>query len=572
MRHLALLASAPWLLTALAACTGSDKDGGAWHPGKGDGNFDLVERGPAPIGGSVVVELDHRVPAFRVEAFGDARLTIDLKGKGGTDPYVVIEGPLARGGDGVAPGTGDVVADDDDGGYGTNSQLEVTLREPGVYRILAGTYESMALAEAPAGTVELAVSCAAGCLRPGVDQKTFVRTIQAGAGPAFGELARGRLAEMLHDPALAEAVGAQLDAILADPELRGLERFPVIPLAQVGTFRPALGALDADAPEPDAVVTGELGELLGACDPTRGDPSPVDPRLPGVGYGHFANRALSPCQAAHAPGLAQVLTSLAAGNGSSVTFRGETITTPAALFAALVASGHTIEIRNERTYANFISLALADRDVVWPVWLDTGLRLSTGESLVIPVGHSHHAWRITGPQVDTRVMFYLGVSGAGFFGQTQTRPAWTGEITSATTTVTRASGADYDYLLATADAAAAYLRRNRTERATVAAGMPADGYGFVGVCNDSNAAVEYVTRGTISTFPLLRAEELDGAPDLGDGLDDAVRTLPNDGDRIADPADALRRALAMQPFAADSPALFDAALAAQLAIAARDVR
>jgi hypothetical protein len=570
MPSLALLASA--LVALLAGCAGSDKEGGAWSPGKGDGNFDLVERGPAPIGGSVELVLDHRVPALRIEAFGDARLTIDLKGRDGTDPYVVVEGPLSRGGDGVAPGTGAVVADDDDGGYGFNSKLEVTLREPGVYRILAGTYESMALAEAPEGTVELAVACAAGCTRPGVDQKTFVRTLQAGAGPAFGELARGRLAEMLHDPGLAESVGAQLDAILADPDLTGLERFPVIPLAEVATFRPALGAMEAEAPSPDAVVTGDLMAALGACEPERNDPSAVDARLPGVGYGHFANRALSPCQAAHGPKLAQVLTSLAAGNGSVVTFRGQDVTTPRELFAALVESGHTIEVRNERTYANFISLALGDRDVIWPVWLDTGIQLSSGESLVIPVGHSHHAWRITGPVLDTRVMFYLGTSGAGFFGQTQTRPAWTGDIVGAATTVTRAAGADYDYLLATADAAAAYLRRNRTERETVAAGMPADGYGFVGVCNDSNAAVEYVTRGTITTFPLLRAAELDAAPALGDGLDDAVRALPHDGDRIVDPADALRRALAMQPFAADSPALFDAGLAAQLAVAERDAR
>jgi hypothetical protein len=567
MRSAALLVST---LLFVTACGEDDKPDGAWSPGKGDGTFDVVELGPAPVGSRRTLSLDHRLPALRVETFGDADLRITLRGVDGADPYLAVEGPLAGAGDGVAAGAGAVIADDDDGGPGTDSELSIVLREPGVYRILAGTYESMALAEPPAGTIELAVECEAGCARAALDQKTFVHLLEAQGGEAFRELAVGQLAAMLHDPDAAAAVGAQLDAILADPDLAGLERFPTIPLSEVATLRPALGALDADPPEPDAVAAGELLALLGACSPTRGDPDPIDARLPGVGYGHFANRALSPCQAAHAPKLAQILTSLAADNGSAVTYQGETLRTPRELFAALIANGHTVEVRNERTYANFASLTLGDQDVIWPVWLDTGLRLSSGESLVIPVGHSHHAWRITGPNVDTRVMFYLGTSGAGFFGQTQTRPAWTGEIVGATRTIDASSGDDLDYLLATVDASAAYLRRNRTERATVAAGMPADGYGYVGVCNDSNAAVEYVTAGTVSTFPLLRARELDAAPNLGDGLDAAIRALPKDGDGIADPGDALRRALAMQPFASDDPRLFDAGLAAQLEIAERD--
>jgi hypothetical protein len=566
MRHLLPIASILWL-AAVAACVGEDdKEAGAWSPGKGDGRFDIIEAGPAPVDEARAIALDHRVPAFRIETFGNAKLDVDLKGKDGADAYVVIEGPLDGGGDGVAAGAGRVAADDDDGGYGRNAQLRVTLAEPGVYRILTGTYESMALGDAPTGTVELAVTCSAGCERPAIDQKTFVRTLEAAAGGREGlrELARGQLAEMLHDPALAEQVAGQLDAILASPDLAGLERFPTIPMSMIDEVRPALGLIEAEPPRPDDVVTGDLAQLLGPCSPTRGGPDPIDPRLPGVGYGHFANRTLSPCQAAHATKLAQILTSLAANNGSSVTYKGQSIATPRALFDALAANGHAIETRNERTYANFVSLTLGDKDVIWPVWLDTGLALSSGGNLTIPVGHSHHAWRIVGPTVDTRVMFYLGTSGAGFFGQTQIRPAWTGDIVSMTS-------ADRELALATVDAAASYLRRNRTERTTVAAGMPADGYGFVGVCNDSNATIEYVTRRTITTFPLLRAAQLDSALDLNDGLDDAVRALPKDGDGIADARDALRRAVEMQPFAPDSPKLFDAGLGAQLATALRDL-
>jgi hypothetical protein len=222
-------------------------------------------------------------------------------------------------------------------------------------------------------------------------------------------------------------------------------------------------------------------------------------------------------------------------------------------------------------YANFLSMIVGDKDLIWPVWLDTGIALSTGDSLTIPIGHSQHAWWISGPVVNTRVTFFLGISGSGFFGQTDQRPAWSGTITSSDVTVTSAQSADYAYLLATADAASEYLRRNHLEATTVAAGMPADGYGYVGVCNDSTATLEYAARGTISEFPLMRAKELDDQPDLGDGLDDVVRALPKDADGLVDVHDALRRAVAMQPFPDGSPLMWDSALGTQIATARSDL-
>ena len=568
MRLSRLLASLVAVMTGCAI--EDDKSPGQWMPGKGDGAYDLVEAGPAPVGGALEVALDHRVPAYRIESYGGTVLAIDVKGKTGVDAYVIVEGPLARDGDGVAIGAGTVVGEDDDSGHGRNAKLSVTLDKPGVYRILAGTYESLGEGGAAEGTLALEIACSAACTRAGIDQKTFVKGLQAQGGGAFVELAKAELAALVHDTQIAEAMGRQLDAILADPELKGLERFPTIPLAQIGLVRPALGQIPADPPKPDQVVTGELTALLGECRPDRSVPAAIDARLPGVGYGQFPSRTLSPCQFAHASKLAQVLTSLAAGNGSAITFRGKTLSTPRAVFAALVESGHTIQVRNERMYANFLSATVGDKDLIWPVWIDTGIRLSSGESFTIPVGHSHHAWRIAGPIVNTRVMFYLGVSGAGFFGQTDNRPAWSGMITQSDVTV-KGAGADLEYALATADAAAAYLRRNRVERTTVAQGMPADGYGYVGVCNDSNATIEHVTKGTISAFPLLRAKALDSAASLNDGLDATVRALPKDADGLADQRAALRRAVAMQPFSDGSPLMWDTKLGAQIAMARRDL-
>ncbi len=552
-----------WLIASslLAACAADGASGsGHWSTGKGDGVFDLVEAGPAPVGDHVDIALDHRVPAYRVESYGGTKLAVDLVGQD-SDAHLVVEGPLAGAGDEIAVGAGTVVAEIG----GRDAHLELELTAPGVYRILAGSEDSLGEGKPATGSFTLSVTCSAACYRPQLDQAGFVRLLQQQGGTALSDYAKAELAKVVPDAQTAQALGAQLDQILADPQLAGLDRFPLIALSSIATLRPALGAIPASTPDPDRVVTGDLQQLLGDCTPDRSLPADVDPRLPGVKYGQFPSTTLSPCQFAHAGKLAQVLTSLAAQNGSSVTFQGQTITTVRDLFAALIASGHTIEVRNERMYANFLSMMVGDRDLIWPVWLDTGIQLSSGDSFTIPVGHSHHAWRITGPIVDTRVTFFLGISGAGFFGQTDSRPAWSGTIAGYTST-------DSDLVLATADAAAEYLRRNRVERTTVAAGMPADGYGYVGVCNDSNTTVEYATRGTISAFPLLRAKALDAEADLGDGLDDVVRTLPKDGDGLVDPHDALRRAVAMQPFPDGSPLLWDAVLGAQIATARADLQ
>jgi hypothetical protein len=556
-----------WLPFALAgACTTSDKPPGHWTPGKGDGVYDLIEAGPAPVGDRVVATLDHRVPAYRVESFGGTTLTIDLSGED-ADPYLVVEGPLEGDGDAVAVGAGPVVGEDDDSGPGNAAHLGLMLDRAGVYRILAGTSASLGHGGPATGSVTLAVTCGASCYRAMIDQKTFVREVQA--SPSFVDYAKMEINQLVPDPDAAARLAAQLDQILGDADLTGIDRFPTIPLSSIALIRPALGAIPSTTPSPDMVITGELSQLLGPCTPDRSLPSDL---FPGVKYGQFPSKTLSPCQFAHAGKLAQILTSLAAQNGSSITYGGQTLSSPRELFAALLATGHTIEVRNERMYANFLSMIVdGERDLIWPVWLDTGIALSSGDSFDLPVGHSGHAWRISGPIVDTRVMFFLGISGAGFFGQTDQRPAWAGAMASTDEVATGPTSGDYADALESVDVSAAYLRRNRVERSTVASGLPADGYGYVGVCNDSNAVIEYMTKGTITTFPLLRAKALDAQPDLGDGLDDVMRMLPKDGDGLPDPRDALRRAVAMQPFPDGSPLMWDAVLGAQIATARHDV-
>lgn len=504
--------------------------------GKGDGTAEPAERGPLEPGTAHALEA--RAQAFRVESHGGTRLSLEVRGAATT---LRVEGPLAAGGEGAAER---VIAE---------GQGEVTLEAPGVYRVVA------------AGAGELRAECLEACHRTALSARDFLRAARdAGRLEAVLAGADAELARIIPDPELRARLGAELARVAASWDFEGVERFPTVPLAHLGALRPALGQIPAQPPRPDQVVTGELVALLGACDAERELPGPVHPALPDVGYGHFPDRALTRCQVARSRRLAEVLTALGAGNGSEVSYRGRLVRTPSELAGALIAAGHRIEVRNERTYANFISLTAGELDVRWPVWLDTGIVLADGATLAVPMGHSHHAWRVTGPDLDARVMFFLGIDGAGFFAQTQVRPGWTGNVARDVTS-------DPEVARATLDAAARYLLRNRRERATVAQGMPADGYGFLGVCNDSNAVLELATRGTITTYPLLRAASLDQAAALGDGLDDLLARLPNDGDALPARADAALRILAMTPHPLGSPLFPDARLAAGLAELAAEV-
>lgn len=538
-----------------------------YSQGKADGFFSIRDEGPLSFGEPVRADVTRELHAFRVQSFGGTSISVDLTAEYG-DPYLAIEGPLAGNGDSIVPGEGAVFATNDDSGNSYNSHLDVVLEQPGVYRVIAGTYRTLGLGKSAHETeLQLSASCTGACTRPEINLQTLLTQLRdSGKLEPFVAQARAQITQLVPDASAQALLNGELDRIMASPTFSGLERFPTLPLRQFDAFRLALAGFNSAAPAPDQVVNGSLSDLLGGCQADRANPPDVNAALPGIGNGHFPDLTLSACQAAHSASLAQLLTSLSVGNGSSVTYEGQEITTPGDLLRALMRTGHTVEVRNERSYANFLSITAGDINVRWPGWLDTGVVLDNGENLVVPMGHSQVTWHIRGPVVDARVMFYLGTSGAAFFGQTSVRPAWTGlsakDVTSNASSVTQ-GGVD-EHAIAMADASALYLRRSRTERATVAQGMPADGYGYVGVCNDSVAAVEYLVDGTITGFPLVRARALDDAERLNDGLDDVLRILPHDADVPAETRDALTRVLLMTPHPLDSTLLVDDALRAQL--------
>ncbi|MBK8169413.1 MAG: hypothetical protein IPK60_03600 [Sandaracinaceae bacterium] len=539
--------------------------GTSFQQGKADGQFEIRDEGPLPMGQTQRVDVTSVVHAYRVQSFGDTSLAFDLRGGSAVDAYIAVEGPLDGNGDSVGPGEGHVIAQNDDFAGTLDSHLDITLEEPGVYRVIAGTYETLRLLErARPSELTLEATCNANCTRPEISlQQLLTELRENGQLEPFVAMARQQIATLIPGATERAALNTTLDGVLASQNFEGLERFPMLPLRQFDAFRLALSGFNSAAPAPDRVVNGELSELLGTCaSPDRANPPAVNAALSSVGNGHFPDLTLSACQAAHSATLAQILTSLSVGNGSSVTYQGQEITSPGALLRALMQNGHAVEVRNERSYANFLSMTYGELNVRWPGWLDTGVRLDSGESLVVPMGHSQETWHISGPDLEARVMFYLGTSGAAFFPQTSVRPAWTG-LAAKDITSNEGSGVD-EHAIAVADAAAAYLRRSRIERSTVAQGMPADGYGYVGVCNDSVAAIEYLVEGTITAYPLVRAAALDSAPYLNDGLDDVLRILPNDADVAVPTSDALTRILAMTPHPLDSDLIVDGTLRAQL--------
>jgi hypothetical protein len=358
-------------------------------------------------------------------------------------------------------------------------------------------------------------------------------------------LVKARVDDFVPDVAARRVLMAKWEEIRRKGDFAQLDRFPVVPLNQVSKFRPALGGLGG-APDKieSPLVKGRLEDIFGECRELASLPKPVSPKLPMMTNGHFPDGGLGLCDQDRSIKFARVLNALVESNGSEVVVAGKRVRSVQKLFETLVASGHRIEMRNERTYANFLSLNWGDQPVIWPVWLDTGLKTKDGRDVVVPTGHSQHTFLIEGPLMRAEVAFFLGTSGVGFFPQVGERPAWTGLRAS----YTFDSDKDADRIYRAADYAGRYYRRLRKEAQEIVPDLPSGGYGYVGVCNDSNAVLEKVDNGTVTAFPLMRAAELDQKSRGSDGLDEILRALPKDSKDFPRTKENLRRVLQMTPF------------------------
>lgn len=421
--------------------------------------------------------------------------------------------------------------------------------------------------------------------RQEMSKNEFLKSLTLKELTFFVTTATRRIEQLTNDPETQRVLARGLKELIARREDGEDVRFPVLPpLHKIAKFQGLIGGNEGPAPKPGVVVTGDFVEMLSKAKTTysASDPTPINKDLPEIKYGHFADRRLSLTQIAQSQLVAQLLTSLAAANGSKVEWKHEEkvheIQTPVDFFKTLLASGHQIEVSNERTYANFIAIVRGEKYVRWAAWIDTGIKMNDGKNLMVPMSHSQHTWKVSGPLVNARVAFFLGIGGVGFFPQIDERPQWTALATR--DVVTSGKVKSDAHILATVDVASRYFTRIRQEATTgPAKGMKGDGYGLVGICNDSNAVIEYATRGTQSTYPWVRSPSLQ-SPDSPEFLDKIFTTLKPDtqlrdedlgeGELVREKV--LCRILAGTPHPLDSPVILDKLLAAQLKEAETSVK
>jgi hypothetical protein len=534
--------------------------------GKADdpAGFSLRQLGPLPLTAPPQrLSLERQIPVWRVVSHGGTAIEVELHAARGQ--AVLLVKRLAGDGDNGTKGSTLVTQ-----ATGRPARLELKLTDPGVYAIYAAhTRSEMDPELDPTQELELEARCTSGCYRNAISASYFLTLLRdSGQLDAALKILAKQLDVGVADVKLRQQLAGALGQLAKAQTFDGVDRLLTVPLKKVHLLRPALGQLSSGStPAQPGKIDGDLGLLLGPCNAeARSEPGPLHQALPLVTYGHFPDRALTRCQVTHSVRLAQILTALAANNGSTVRYHGRTARSPRELITMLINTGHEVALINERTYANFLALSLDGREVIWPVWIDTGLKLADSSSLSIPTGHSHHAWHVSGPEVQARVAFYLGIDGVGFWPLTQSRPGWTGQRTEhrASTSTGQAP-----IVLEALELAATYQQRLRLEHQTYAPKMPASGYGYLGVCNDSTAVIEYGAFRTITTYPLARAADLKSKPALGDGLDAILTLLPADTGTAVPRSDAVSRVLAMTPHTLDAPELWDETLRAQLkAIAA----
>jgi hypothetical protein len=150
----------------------------------------------------------------------------------------------------------------------------------------------------------------------------------------------------------------------------------------------------------------------------------------------------------------------------------------------LLAHGHTLSAKDMRFFANFGGLWHESGgrmdSVVTPLFVDSGVTLPDGTRAVVPAGHAHLQLDISGPAVNARVIYFLGVGGsAQFYPLATLDKPWVGGRAAASW-----SGQDALRLAGRA----AVTRRELIAKAKRYA-LPLGGYGPLGACADIHAMI-----------------------------------------------------------------------------------
>ena len=248
----------------------------------------------------------------------------------------------------------------------------------------------------------------------------------------------------------------------------------------------------------------------------------------GVVRGDGADGRLAPMHA-ESQRMAEVLNRLSLNGyedsghvtpGMTASVGGRTVGTPQDLVAALLATGHTVEVADSRYFANFGHFHFKGQDVMMPFWVNTQIMVpGTKRPLLVPVSHAEYEWQIRGPRVNASLSHYFGIDGkAEFRVMDQLDQPWV--MNRHAHEYRGADAVEVTRLAGEMVMAYAHQHRDRPK-------MPFGGYYGLGVCQDLVAAIELKMTGKATLFP----NTSDGA--LFDDARDAeinglIKRLPKD--------------------------------------------
>ena len=376
-----------------------------------------------------------------------------------------------------------------------------------------------------------------------------IRTGKAGEAKAFLEKV---IADRVSNPEARQALNDQVQKAF-DGATAPRMPFPVLPFKLLNGAQSIFAGRETQAPPASDKTILDVTKTLAQeetanCKPER--PSLV-PASAGISKGVLPDPKTSDCALFRTQKLAAILNNLALERvpGSELVDGSMRMGTLSAVVDYLIDSGHTIRVENNRYFADFLGFWYDGRSVAAPVWIDTGIPVPGGEKLTVPAPHSGYTFHIRGPKFDGTLEFFLGTDGGASFRPVSGmhRAMWAGErsVHSYSARTDRRKTKE-TFLVAGA------LRARWTDEG---ANKALQGYGVLGVCNDSTSVVELVIEGTGPTlFPLARLAapaEAVRSP-LDQKVRDAISALPRDVQDFAvgkDDTSAIARIRSTMPMA-----------------------
>ena len=325
----------------------------------------------------------------------------------------------------------------------------------------------------------------------------------------------------------------KLKSLLLGRHFEKLDRFPGFTIGTMGSsvaIAARMGGRDkVIQPWVDPDARAPASEALGI--PTGGAPPDPSTYMRVIGWGLDSGDRLDPGRAARCADSARLgvlLTRLARNPDGAPTHRvtldGIEVTTPRALIAQLMATGHDVRVSDARYFANFGDLTYRGEDVFTGFWVNTLIAVpGTSRALLVPVGHSQHEIEIRGPVVNADLAFYFGIDGEVAFRTNETKDqSW---VLGRQVRTYRGD----DALEVVRFAGAIIRTYGVVKRAHP--DLPFGGYWRLGVCNDVNAMVETHMQGAPTLYPLTVDASL--FPD--DEVGAVARRLPVDARGDAPP-------------------------------------